>query len=168
MYEYHFPKADVTSSVVAYAVEMSHFHITDMPKHVVVAAIRRGKDPFVGKLALPGGFLEIGKETLRQAGARELLEETGLETTPERLYLVTEQSRPERDPRGHVIDHVYMVEFPMATLLTAKAGDDAASVEFITFDNNGDYYANEWAFDHAYSLYLALHQVPRFKTHLLV
>ncbi len=41
--------------------------------------IRRGIEPEVGKLALPGGFVDFA-ETWQEACARELLEETGIET----------------------------------------------------------------------------------------
>jgi len=65
-----------------------------------VALIERKKPPFVGQWALPGGFL-VDNETVEQAALRELQEETGLHD----IYL--EQfhvfSKPDRDPRGHVI-----------------------------------------------------------------
>lgn len=42
-----------------------------------VVLIRRGVEPQKGKWALPGGFVNSG-ETWQQAGAREVLEETGI------------------------------------------------------------------------------------------
>ena len=42
-----------------------------------VLLARRARAPMVGKFSLPGGVVEIG-ETLRQAAARELMEETGV------------------------------------------------------------------------------------------
>jgi 8-oxo-dGTP diphosphatase len=65
-----------------------------------VVLIERKNDPFKGSWALPGGFVE-DDETVEQAAARELQEETGVHD----IYL--EQfhvfSNPERDPRGRVI-----------------------------------------------------------------
>ena len=42
---------------------------------------RRARAPLKGVYSLPGGAVEVG-ETLRQAAARELFEETGLEVDP--------------------------------------------------------------------------------------
>ncbi len=49
-------------------------------------AVRRAYEPHCGKLALPGGYINLG-EGWRQAGARELLEETGLQIDPAEIQL---------------------------------------------------------------------------------
>jgi ADP-ribose pyrophosphatase YjhB (NUDIX family) len=48
-----------------------------------------------GKLALPGGFQMLG-QTWQEAGAREVLEETGVVITPETLRVVTVETTPDR------------------------------------------------------------------------
>lgn len=47
-------------------------------------AVRRGIEPRRGGLAMPGGFINLG-ETWQEAGAREVLEETGLALDPDEL-----------------------------------------------------------------------------------
>jgi ADP-ribose pyrophosphatase YjhB (NUDIX family) len=44
-------------------------------------AIRRTIEPHIGRLALPGGFVNLG-ESWQEAAARELLEETGITIDP--------------------------------------------------------------------------------------
>lgn len=90
-----------------------------------IVLVRRKHEPFRGHWALPGGYLECGKETLEEAAVRELFEETSLMTDPSNLELIGVYSEPKRDPRGHVISHVYEVKAYSGEL---KANDDAAEV----------------------------------------
>ena len=94
-----------------------------VPYNGGIVLIKRKHEPFKGQWALPGGFLENGNETLEEAAARELFEETSLQTNPSELRLVGVYSDPKRDPRGHVIAHVYEVRRYSGKL---KASDDAA------------------------------------------
>ncbi len=64
-----------------------------------VVLMKREFEPFKGKWAIPGGFLENG-ESLEECSVREAKEETGLEVEIEGLLGVF--SKPERDPRGTV------------------------------------------------------------------
>jgi ADP-ribose pyrophosphatase YjhB (NUDIX family) len=62
-----------------------------------VLLIRRNIPP-VGRLALPGGFIDFG-ETWQQAGARELREEAGLVIDPARIR----HARTVSPPDGSVV-----------------------------------------------------------------
>jgi ADP-ribose pyrophosphatase YjhB (NUDIX family) len=55
--------------------------------------VRRSIPPHVGKLALPGGYINLG-ETWQEGGARELLEETGIAIDPQELHEVRVLSAP--------------------------------------------------------------------------
>ncbi len=48
-----------------------------------------------GKLALPGGYQMLG-QTWQEAGAREVLEETGVVVLPEALRVLTVETTPDR------------------------------------------------------------------------
>lgn len=64
-----------------------------------VVLIRRAFEPFKGKWAIPGGFVEEG-ESAEECCVREAREEIGLEVEIEKLLGVF--SNPERDPRGTI------------------------------------------------------------------
>ncbi len=48
-------------------------------------AVRRGIEPGRGRLALPGGYLNL-RETWQEAGAREVFEETGVSVDPAAIH----------------------------------------------------------------------------------
>jgi ADP-ribose pyrophosphatase YjhB (NUDIX family) len=48
--------------------------------------VRRGNPPARDRLALPGGFIDVG-ETWQEAAVRELFEETGLRSDPDAVRL---------------------------------------------------------------------------------
>jgi 8-oxo-dGTP diphosphatase len=116
-----------------------------------VLLIRRGWPPHQGELALPGGHVDPG-ETSRTAAARELLEETGIRVLEDDLVLVGVYDRPGRDPRGRYVSVAYTVTVPAGT--TARAGDDAAAVQWVPLSAPGA----ALAFDHGEIVHAARQQ----------
>ena len=91
-----------------------------------VLLVERGRPPFVGAWALPGGFVEPG-ESPATAAARETLEETGIRRL--RLVQVGAFGDPGRDPRGWVVSVAFLA-LTRAHRLAPRAGDDARAVKF--------------------------------------
>jgi len=102
--------------------------------------VNRKKEPFKGKWALPGGFVNIDEE-LDDAVARELAEETGLVNVP--LEQIHTSGKCGRDPRGRVITVTFM-GIVTEEQNKLKAGDDAAEVRWFDIEK----LPKDLAFDH--------------------
>ena len=95
MYTYQYPRVANSVDVVL---------IKDLTSGGQLLLIRRGNDPFKGKFALPGGFIDVD-ESLESAALRELEEETGIGGI--KLTQIHTFSAPDRDPRGRIISTAY-------------------------------------------------------------
>ena len=112
-----------------------------------VLLIRRGRAPFRGKWALPGGFVETD-ESLEDAARRELREETGLHRIfLEQLYTF---GRPKRDPRERVVTVAYYALVNLGEHRIRASTDARAAAWFSVSHLPG------LAFDHAEILRRAL------------
>lgn len=137
-----YPPAAITTDLVV---------LTIRDDRLTVVLIRRGEDPYRGRLALPGGFVRPN-ESLDAAARRELREETGISLaeprspTGERDYAHLEQLKsygePGRDPRLHVVTVAYLALAP--ELPAPRAGGDAAGAEWLPVSTAGP----GLAFDH--------------------
>ena len=87
-----------------------------------VLLIRRGNHPWIGKLALPGGFIEPDDDA-ESAARRELLEETHAKNVV--LKQLPAMSSPHRDPRARIVTLPFLAHFAAGEEPVA-AGDDAA------------------------------------------
>lgn len=117
-YCYRYPRPAVTVDMVV---------LTD---DGAVLLIKRKAEPFKECWALPGGFIDID-ETLADAAARELEEETGLsgvELTQLRAF-----DRPDRDPRGRTIAVAFLAR--VSGRPEPRAGDDAADARWMRLDD---------------------------------
>ena len=86
--------------------------------------VRRSREPEAGRWALPGGRVEPG-ETLADALAREVLEETGLTVRPGREVGVVRRSAPGS---GTYEIHCFIADHLAGE---AVAGSDASSVRWV-------------------------------------
>lgn len=136
-----YPKPALSADVVALAFDGSRLH---------VLLIERKKEPFAGRWALPGGFVEPN-ENVEQAAVRELLEETGLRVA--RVEQLRTYSEPGRDPRGWVVSvaHLALVRWSERQV---AAGDDAGRAEWRPLSK-----AKGLAFDHDHMLDLAIERI---------
>lgn len=64
-----------------------------LPVDAGLLVVRRNIEPMIGRLALPGGYINRG-ESWQQAGARELWEETGISIQPAGLREFRVKSAP--------------------------------------------------------------------------
>ena len=90
---------------------------------------QRGKEPLKGWWSLPGGALELG-ELLEAAVCREVLEETGLQVEPVKLFEVFE--RIMRDASGAPEYHYVLIDY-VCRVIGGKLfpGDDVSAVEWV-------------------------------------
>ncbi|MGP8159273.1 MAG: NUDIX domain-containing protein [Thermoplasmata archaeon] len=102
-----------------------------------VLLVRRGKPPFRGFWAFPGGFVEL-HETVEEALVRELREETGLSGHP--VKIVGVYSGPDRDPRKPTATVAFLVGGRVGKPV---GHDDAASAAWVPLHQ-----ARPMAFDH--------------------
>lgn len=102
-----------------------------------VLLIERGIEPYKGKWAFPGGFVNMN-ESCEEGALRELKEETGLSTAYiEQFHTFSD---PQRDPRERIITVAY---FALVRIQEVKGGDDAAQAAWFALDE-----VPQLAFDH--------------------
>jgi ADP-ribose pyrophosphatase YjhB (NUDIX family) len=131
VYQYEYPHPAVTADIVIFTIR---------DRQLKLLLIRRSGEPYRGKWALPGGFVNID-EDLDEAARRELEEETGVTGVYlEQLYTF---GKPDRDPRERVITVAYYALIP-SDRLQLRAASDAEAVGWFAMDELPDL-----AFDHA-------------------
>ena len=127
-YCYKYPHPAVTTDCVIFGFDGAKLK---------VLLIERGIEPYKGRWAFPGGFINMD-ESCTKGALRELKEETGLSTAYiEQFHTFSD---PERDPRERVITVAY---YALVRIQDVKGGDDAAQAAWFTLDE-----VPQLAFDH--------------------
>ena len=128
MFKYKFPKADITVDVII------------VNKKDEMLLVKRKNEPYKDCWAIPGGYLNVGKESIEDAARREVKEETDLDTM---VKFWNYYDTPDRDPRGVTITMVFIAL--VLNDVVATAGDDAKEVKWVKID---EVLNENLAFDH--------------------
>lgn len=136
-YCYQYPHPAVTADCVIFGFDESN--------KMKVLLIQRGNDPYKGKWAFPGGFMNID-ETAEQCARRELEEETGLkDVAVEQFYTFSDVNR---DPRERILS---VAHYAIIRLSDVKGSDDAAKAQWFSIDE-----IPSLAFDHEFMFQKAI------------
>lgn len=134
-YTYEYPRPALTADVIV--LRWRH-------QALEVLLIRRGQEPFIGQLALPGGFVNEHEAPL-DAAIRECAEETSVTVQPKQMLEVACFGAKGRDPRSWTVSVAFIALLNSDT--EAKAQDDAKEVLWYPWQKllNGE---QDLAFDH--------------------
>ncbi len=117
-----FPRPLVTVDVVIFTV------LEDSLKVVLVSRPDEGSEPFPGRWALPGGFIDIDKDaSLLDCALRKLREKTGVAASY--LEQLGSWGGAHRDLRGWSVTNAFFALMP-GRELTLQKGANAAQVEW--------------------------------------
>ncbi len=148
-YEYSQPMPDHTASVAL-------FSKADDGSWNVLTGLRE-REPFAGKVALPGGFLDMpggSIEAPADAATRELAEETGVKTANPALVRIGDSLG--RDARNRIIDFQYSAVASPEDMAKINPSDDLYGVKPLSVKELlAD--PNSLAFDH-YQMLSAAYQ----------
>ena len=130
------PQPPAESPFVAVVVVI----LTVVDDDLRVLLIRRSGEPFKDFWALPGGLLAAG-ESLDQAAARKLLDETGVQDVYlEQLYTFGELTHGDDARRGVAVTYFALVQHGQVRLRESEtwqpAWHDAYALPRLAFDNN--------------------------------
>jgi ADP-ribose pyrophosphatase YjhB (NUDIX family) len=102
----------------------------DPPEHAPrILMVERAGNPLKGYWSLPGGLVETG-ESLETAVKREILEETGLQVEPLKMFELFE--RIMRDAEGKAEYHYVLLDYLCKVVGgTLNAGDDVSRAEWV-------------------------------------
>ncbi|MDP4226660.1 MAG: NUDIX hydrolase, partial [Bacteroidota bacterium] len=95
-YSYKYPRPSVTVDCVI---------LSGNGRDSKILLVLRGHEPFQGRWAFPGGYMEVA-ETLEAAAKRELKEETGVAV--KHLEQIRVFDDPHRDPRGRTLSIAFL------------------------------------------------------------
>ncbi len=140
-YHYKYPHPSVTTDCVIFGFD---------GKQLKILLVQRGREPYKGRWAFPGGFLNID-ESAEEGALRELREETGLQTACVRQFHTF--SALNRDPRERIITIAY---YALVKWQEVKGADDAAEAKWFTLHE-----VPVLAFDHDLMLDMALKALRR-------
>lgn len=124
-YAYPYPRPMVTATVAVF----------DPSGRILLCRRKESSDAYPGYWCLPGGFIEVDKETAEECAKRECLEETNLALVIARLSLLGVYSDPLCDPRGHVVNAAYWSVYPdshSSIHAELTPGDDVVDARWFT------------------------------------
>lgn len=127
-----------------FAVTVDIVLLTIRHDRLCALVVRRGSPPYEGRLALPGGFVEVD-ENLETAATRELAEETAVRMDAVHLEQLASYGDPDRDPRMRTLSVAWLAIAP--DLPDPTAGTDAAEAQWVPVDDLLDH-DQVLAFDH--------------------